>query len=100
VALTALREALGRQADGDRQFVGILGAVPTYGLEAVEAACADALAMRTPSRTVVLSLLSRLHETPPIPAEDLPPHLPTLQTPPLADCRRYEVLLTGGHHAR
>jgi transposase len=98
-SLTALREALGRQADGDRQFVGILGAVPTYGLDAVEAACADALAMRTPSRTVVLSLLSRLHETPPIPAADLPPHLPTLQTPPVADCRRYEVLLTGGRHA-
>ena len=98
-SLTALRTALGRHADGDRQFVGILGAVPTYGLDAVEAACAEALAMRAPSRTVVLSLLSRLHETPPIPPADLPPHLPTLQTPPLADCRRYEVLLTGGHHA-
>jgi transposase len=95
-SLTALREALGRQADGDRQFVGILGAVPTYGLETVEAACAEALAMRAPSRTVVLSLLSRLHETPPIPPADLPPHLPTLQTPPVADCRRYEALLTGG----
>jgi transposase len=98
-SLTALREALGRQADGDRQFVGILGAVPTYGLDAVEGACMEALAMRAPSRTVVLSLLSRLHETPTIPPADLPPHLPTLQTPPVADCRRYEVLLTGGRHA-
>ncbi len=98
-SLVALREALGHHAEGDRQFVGILGAVPTYGLAAVETACAEALAMRAPSRAVVLNLLSRLHETPPIPAEALPPHLPTLQTPPVADCRRYEVLLTGGRHA-
>jgi hypothetical protein len=31
-------------ADGDRQFVKVLGAVPDHGLEAVEAACDEALA--------------------------------------------------------
>lgn len=94
--LTDLREVLGRHADGDRQFVGILGAVPTYGLEAVAAACAEALTVKAPSRDVVLTLLSRAHDTPPLPACDLPGHLPILHTPPLADCQRYDALLAGG----
>ena len=95
-ALLALREALGRHADGDRQFVGILGAVPTYGLEAVAAACAEALTVHAPSRAVVLTLLSRAHDAPALPACDLPAHLPILQTPPVANCQRYDVLLAGG----
>ncbi|OPZ85970.1 MAG: Integrase core domain protein [bacterium ADurb.Bin429] len=97
-SLTAIREALGRYADGDRQFVGILGAVPLYGVDAVAAACAEALTLRAPSRDVVLTLLSRLHDTPTLPPEELPPHLPVLQTPPQANCHRYDVLLTGGCH--
>ena len=95
-SLLALRDALGRHADGNRQFVGILGAVPTYGLEAVEAACAEALTVRAPSRDVVLTLLSRAHDAPALPTYDLPAHLPILQTPPLANCQRYDVLLAGG----
>ena len=97
-ALTAIRQALRTRADGDRQFVGILGAITTYGLEAVAAACAEALAVRAPSRDVVLTLLSRTHDTPAVPACDLPAHLPPLQTPPLANCQRYDALLSGGSH--
>lgn len=95
-SLTGMREALGRHADGDRQFVGILGAVPTYGLDAVSAACAEALAMRAASRDVVLTLLARTHEEPTLELPDLPAHLPVLTVTPLADCRRYDTLLVGG----
>jgi len=94
--LTGMREALGRRDDGDRQFVGILGAVPTYCLAAVAAACAEALTIKAPSRDVVPTLLSRAHDTPPLPPCDLPAHLPILHTPPLADCQRYDALLAGG----
>ena len=54
--LAKMREALGSKSDGDRQFVGILGTIGAYGLEAVAAACAEALVAKTPSRDVVLNL--------------------------------------------
>jgi hypothetical protein len=42
-ALTQVRAKLKNHADGDRQVVKVLGAVPDHGLEAVEAACAEAI---------------------------------------------------------
>ena len=42
-ALAQVRAKLKRHADGDRQFVKVLGAVLDHGLAAVEAACAEAL---------------------------------------------------------
>jgi hypothetical protein len=95
--LSAMRQALGSRADGDRQFVGILGAISTYGLETVEAACAEALAMGAASRDVVLNILGRIHDNPTLLALsdcDIPSHLPVLTAPPLADCARYDVLLS------
>ncbi len=98
-ALVGMRQALGTHADGDRQFVAILGAVGTYGLEPVVAACAQALAMQAASRDVVLNLLGRLHEAPDLPSEVPAAHLPALSAPPVADCARYDALLQGGAHA-
>ena len=43
-ALTQVRAKLKQHADGDRQFVKVLGAVLDHGLAAVEAACAEASA--------------------------------------------------------
>jgi len=43
-ALGRLRTRLSAHDDGDRQFVKVLAAVLEDGLEAVEAACAEALA--------------------------------------------------------
>src|SRR5689334_16647635 len=43
-AIERVRRKLAAVEDGDRQMVEILGAVPTDGLAAVEAACAAALA--------------------------------------------------------
>ena len=62
--LMQIRELLGRHADGDRQFVGILNAVSIYGLDAVAYACAEAVSAGTASRDVVLNTLSRQHDAP------------------------------------
>lgn len=97
--LVAMRQALGAHADADRQFVAILGAVGTYGLESVVAACAQALEMGAASRDVVLNLLARLHDGPDAPVCEPPGHLPALSAPPIADCARYDVLLSGGPYA-
>ena len=50
--------------DGDRQFVRILAAVQEDGLEAVEAACAEALDCGACSADVVLNILARQRHGP------------------------------------
>ena len=97
--LMEIRQALSRRPDGDRQFVGILSAVPIYGLEAVVAACADALSLGVSSRDVVLNILCRTYDAPEVLDCESPPHLPELKAPPVADCDRYDELLSGGVHA-
>lgn len=94
--LLAMRQALGTHDDGDRQFVSILGAIAPYGLDAVCAACTEALAMRTASRDVVLTLLSHALDEPAVSPAEPPAHLPVLTTLPQANCRRYDDLLSGG----
>jgi transposase len=94
--LLEIRQALSKQPDGDRQFVGILSAVSNYGLEAVAQACADALSAGVSSRDVVLNILSRAHDVPEVSECETPPHLPELKAPPLANCNRYDELLSGG----
>jgi len=98
-AVEMVREALSKHRDGDRQFVGILAAVPLYGLEAVTFACSDALAAQAVSRDVVLNLLSRTQDEPPPAVYDPAAHLPVLTTPVVADCSRYDRLLSGALHA-
>lgn len=98
-SLMGVRQALGKRPDGDRQFVGILSAISIYGVEAVEAACADALSTGLCSRDVVLNILCRAHDTPEVAECEYPPHLPELQAPPLANCNRYDELLAGGVNA-
>lgn len=99
IPLTKIREALGTRSDGDRQFVGILGVIKTYGLDAVAAACSEALSVNTPSRDVVLNILCRRHDDPMVSDYSPPEHLPALTSPPVSDCRRYDTLLSGGVHA-
>lgn len=96
--LMEVRQALSRRPEGDRQFVGILSAVCVYGLEAVVAACAEALSSGVSSRDVVLNILSRSHDAPEVSECEPPPHLPELKAPPLANCTRYDELLSGGIH--
>ena len=94
--LAEIREAMRKHSDADRQFVGILGSIGAYGVDAVEAACVQALREKAPSRDVVLNILSRLHDDPDVPAFSVPEHLPVLISEPLADCGRYDALLSRG----
>lgn len=94
--LAEIREALGKHSDGDRQFVGILGRIGAYGLDAVVSACSEALRAKTPSRDVVLNILSRTLDDPDVPELSVPEYLPVLSSEPLADCGRYDALLCGG----
>lgn len=81
-----------RYPDWDRQYVGILQAIPLYGPEAVEAACGKALTMGTFSKEVVLNLLNRGREDTAAAPIEPPEHL-ILKQPPVADCQRYDRLL-------
>src|SRR5690349_17356398 len=90
-ALAEIRRRLAGHGDGDRQFVAILSAVPEAGLEAVEGACAAALAARLHSADAVLNLLARGREPEP-PAPVLTPASLTLGLEPSADCARYDGL--------
>jgi len=86
-----------RYPDGDRQYVGILQAVPLCGIEAVEAACTQALAAGTISKEVVLNLLHRGRPEQTTQAIELPAEL-NLKQPPIADCRRYDRMLREAAH--
>lgn len=89
--LAEIRERLRGHADGDRQFVSILSAVPEAGLDAVEAACGAALATRLFSADAVLNLLARGREGAPPAPVPTPAEL-TLGVEPSADCARYDGL--------
>ena len=89
--LAQIRERLRAHADGDRQFVAILSAVPEAGLEAVEAACIAALSARLFSADAVLNLLARGRESLPPTSVPTPAGL-TLGIEPAADCARYDGL--------
>lgn len=97
--LKQVRAALSGHSDADRQFVGILSAVGEHGLEAVTDACAAAIAERAVSRDVVLNILSRSKEPSPVTGWQPPPGVPEIRLAPIADCSRYDGLLTGGDHA-
>jgi transposase len=90
-ALAEMRARLGRSNDADRQFAGILAALLTDGLGAVESACREALEGGTYSRDVVLNLLARRHDVTP-PAPVAVPAALTLTLEPAADCARYDRL--------
>jgi len=92
--LIEIRQTLSKRPDGDRQFVGILSTVSIYGLEAVSTACSEALATGTASRDVVLNILCRTYDDPATSECETPQHLPELIVPPIADCVRYDDLLS------
>lgn len=97
--LMEIRQLLSRRSDGDRQFVGILSAVSIYGIDAVAAACSEALSAGVASRDVVLNALSRQNDDPEVSGCEVPLHLPEIKDLPLANCSRYDELLSGGVYA-
>ncbi len=90
-ALERIRRKLRGASDGDRQMVKILTAVIDDGLEAVAAACAEALADGVHSADVVLNILARRREPEP-PAPIMTPEALRLAHEPVADCARYDSL--------
>jgi len=60
-AMTRIRHRLERVPGGDRQMVKILAALLTDGIDAVEAACAEALGQGIHSADDVLNILARHH---------------------------------------
>jgi transposase len=89
--LERIRRKLRGSDDGDRQMVGILCAVLTDGLAAVEAACNEALEQGVHSADVILNILTRRRD--PAPAITImAPDALKLRHVPLADCARYDSL--------
>jgi hypothetical protein len=90
-AIERVRRKLASADDGNRQMVDILNAVLTDGLQAVAAACAEAIAHGVHSADVVLNILARQRDPAP-PANILAPAALTLRHAPIADCARYDNL--------
>ena len=90
-SIQRMRRKLKGLRDGDRQMVDILTVVLTDGLDAVEAACAEALAEGVHSADVILNILARHRDPPPPLTIDTPDAL-RLRCEPVADCARYDSL--------
>lgn len=87
-----LRDCLLKRPGGDREFVSILCAAQ-QDLDSIVVACDLALQQKTPSAAMVLNLLHRLREALP-PANVATPETLQLRTPPQADLKRYDALLS------
>ena len=97
-ALSQVQNRLLAAPGGDREFVAILCAARSHGLELVEAMCAKALQEKTIRAEVILNLIAR--ELDPPAAEPVPtPESLTLQHEPMADCGRYDALRAEVEHA-
>ena len=94
-SIERVRRKLKATDDGDRQMVKILTAVLTDGLQAVEAACAEAIDAGIASADVILNVLARRQsQTASAPIET--PASLSLKIAPLADCARYDRLRIAG----
>jgi len=82
--LAKVRAKLKAHADGDRQFVKVLGAVLDHGLDA---ACAEALRAGVASGDVILAVLARRQRPATRPSITTPDAL-RLTIEPMADCGR------------
>ena len=89
--MAQIRRRLAGHDDGDRQFVDILTAAAEAGLDAVEAACTEALSAKLFGRDVVLNILARQRDAAP-PQPVATPAALTLAIEPAADCARYDRL--------
>src|ERR1700720_3122608 len=90
-ALAQVRGKLKSHVDGDRQFVKVLSAVLAHGLDAIEAACAEAIAAGIASGDVILTVLARQRQ-PAAPPSITTPDALRLKIEPTADCGRYDSI--------
>ena len=94
-SIERVRRKLKAIDDGDRQMVKILAAVLSDGLQAVEAACAEALEAGIASADVILNVLARRQPQPASAPIETPARL-SLKIVPQADCARYDRLRSAG----
>jgi len=94
-SIERVRRKLKTADDGDRQMVKILTAVLTDGLQAVEAACAEAIEAGIASADVILNVLARRQPQPASAPIETPACL-SLKIAPMADCARYDRLRSTG----
>lgn len=92
VSLQQVREHLMKRKGGDRDYVKVLSAIQTFGLEAVGVACALALESQAISIDYILNVLNRLRPTDP-PVIFPTPDTLKLEHEPEANCDRYEAML-------
>jgi transposase len=97
-SLERVRAKLTGSDDGDRQMVKVLTAVLTDGLQAVEAACTEAIKAGIASADVILNVLARRQQAAPATSIAVPERL-RLAMPPIADCARYDALRSAPPHA-
>ena len=90
--ILAMRDKLLKKPGGDRQFVAILNAIPTDGLETVAVACELALAANAIQADYVLNALNRFKPQAITAEVNTPDHL-RLTVEPKADIARYDQLL-------
>ncbi len=83
---------------GDREFVAILCAAQTHGLELVETVCGKVLLDGTVRGEIILNLIARTLDPPPTDPIATPDEL-HLNLEPMADCARYDQLRTEVEHA-
>jgi hypothetical protein len=95
-SMRRVQRNLGRVPNGDRQMIDILGAVLTDGLDAVEAACAEAPAEGVHSADIILNILAR-HREPAPPLTIATPEALRLTFVPAADCARHDSLRRHTH---
>ena len=83
---------------GDKEFVAILIAARAHGLEIVERACRKAISDKTIRSEVVLNLIARELDPPPVDPVSTPERL-SLKEEPIANCARYDALRQEVGHA-
>ncbi len=97
-ALSQVQGQLLPAPGGDREFVELLCAAHSHGLELIEMVCAKALQEKTIRAEVILNLIARQLD-PPTAEPIATPESLSLQYEPMADCARYDALLTEVDHA-
>lgn len=98
-AIREIWKTLEKRPGGDREFVNVLMAVKNHGIDSVERAAAQAVALRAFSYDVVFNILSRqTEEKPAEESDELPEHL-VIKQQPIADCHRYDRFLERSCHA-
>ena len=91
VSMQKIKDLYGEEEGGDRDFVELLLMVCEHGIEAIDMACDLALTQKTTRLPMIINLINQLVETMSDPLPE-PEKYPQLQTPPQADCGRYEQL--------